>query len=212
MGFGNFSSFGETDMMLRNVNTCGVEVYDINNNQITGASFMGTVGLDWQVGGFGNFSSRGTSDMVLRNAKTGGLEVYDIDSNQITGAAFMGTVGLDWQIIGTGNFSSMPGETPDDAQHQDRRAGSLRHRQQPDHRGRFSGPGRIGLAGRRFRHIERIHGRLESGGATRAGDGELRRRRRGREHEYRCPRRRHVTAAVADGAATRVTAARRLTP
>ena len=52
---------------LRNVNTGGVEVYDINNNQITGASFMGTVGLDWQVGGFGNFSSRGTSDMVMRN-------------------------------------------------------------------------------------------------------------------------------------------------
>ena len=52
MGFGNFSSFGETDMMLRNVNTCGVEVYDINNNQITGANFMGTVGLDWQLGGF----------------------------------------------------------------------------------------------------------------------------------------------------------------
>ena len=96
---------------LRNVNTGGVEVYDINNNQITGASFMGTVGLDWQVGGFGNFSSRGTSDMVMRNTWTGGLEVYDIDSNQITGAAFMGTVGLDWQIVGSGDFSSMPGES-----------------------------------------------------------------------------------------------------
>src|SRR5689334_24574319 len=76
-------------MMLRNVNTGGVEVYDINNNQIIGANFMGVVGLDWQVGGFGNFSSRGTSDMILRNMKTGGLEVYDINSNQITGAAFM---------------------------------------------------------------------------------------------------------------------------
>jgi len=111
MGFGNFSSFGETDMIMRSANTGGVEVYDISNNQITGANFMGTVGLDWQVGGFGNFSSRGTSDMILRNVNTGGLEVYDIDSNQITGAAFMGTVGLDWQIVGFGDFSSMPGET-----------------------------------------------------------------------------------------------------
>jgi hypothetical protein len=25
-----------------------VEVYDLNNNQITGAAFMGTVGLNWQ--------------------------------------------------------------------------------------------------------------------------------------------------------------------
>jgi hypothetical protein len=35
MGFGNFSSLGETDMLLRNVNTGGLEVYDIHNNQIT---------------------------------------------------------------------------------------------------------------------------------------------------------------------------------
>ena len=68
-------------MILRNVNTGGVEVYDINNNQITGANFMGTVGLDWQFSGVGNFSGRGTSDMLLRNANTGGLEVYDINNN-----------------------------------------------------------------------------------------------------------------------------------
>jgi hypothetical protein len=49
MGFGNFSSRGENDMILRNVNTGGVEVYDLSNNQITGAAFMGTVGLNWHV-------------------------------------------------------------------------------------------------------------------------------------------------------------------
>jgi hypothetical protein len=83
MGFGNFGSRGETDMILRNATNGGVEVYDINNNQLTGAAFMGTVGLDWQFSGVGNFSGRGTSDMILRNSKTGGLEVYDIDNNQI---------------------------------------------------------------------------------------------------------------------------------
>jgi hypothetical protein len=36
MGFGNFSSRVENDMILRNVNTGGVEVYDLSNNQITG--------------------------------------------------------------------------------------------------------------------------------------------------------------------------------
>jgi hypothetical protein len=82
MGFGNFGSFGETDMLLRNVNTGGVEVYDIHNNQIAGSNFMGTVGLNWQQAVFGNFSSRGTSDMILRNTTTGGLEVYDINSNE----------------------------------------------------------------------------------------------------------------------------------
>jgi hypothetical protein len=48
-GFGNFSSIpGETDMILRNSNTGGLEVDDIRNNQITNAAFMGTVGLEWQ--------------------------------------------------------------------------------------------------------------------------------------------------------------------
>src|SRR2546430_16443969 len=91
---------GETDMMLRNTKTGGLEVYDIDNNQITGAAFLGTVGLDWQVAGFGPISASGASDMVLRNVNTGAFEVYDIANNQITGAALLGTVGLDWQLGG----------------------------------------------------------------------------------------------------------------
>ena len=43
---------GTSDMVLRNVNTGAFEVYDIANNQITGAAPLGTVGLDWQLGGF----------------------------------------------------------------------------------------------------------------------------------------------------------------
>jgi hypothetical protein len=30
----------------------GLLVYNITNNQITGAALLGTVGLDWQLGGF----------------------------------------------------------------------------------------------------------------------------------------------------------------
>src|SRR4029077_21224900 len=100
-----------TDMILRNANNGGLEVYDISNNQITGAAFMGAVGLNWQFSGVGNFSGASESDMILRDSNTGGLEVYDINNNQITGAAFIGTVGLDWQFSGVGNFSGVPGET-----------------------------------------------------------------------------------------------------
>jgi hypothetical protein len=38
------------------VNNGGVEVYDINNNQLTGAAFMGAVGLNWQFSGVGGRS------------------------------------------------------------------------------------------------------------------------------------------------------------
>jgi hypothetical protein len=75
-------------MLLRNSNTGGLEVYDIANNQITNAVFIGTIGTDWQFSGVGNFSViAGETDLLLRNGNTGGLEVYDINNNQLTGAA-----------------------------------------------------------------------------------------------------------------------------
>jgi DNA-binding beta-propeller fold protein YncE len=38
-------------MVLRNVNSGAFEVYDIANNALTGATSLGSVGLDWQVAG-----------------------------------------------------------------------------------------------------------------------------------------------------------------
>jgi hypothetical protein len=40
-----------SDMLLHNVNTGVFEVYDIANNQITAAAFLGEFGLQWQPGG-----------------------------------------------------------------------------------------------------------------------------------------------------------------
>jgi hypothetical protein len=105
-GVGNFSGVpGKTDLLLRNVNTGGLEVYDINNNQLTGAAFIGTVGLDWQFAGIAPIHAPGASDLVLRNVNTGAFEVYDIANNQLTGAASLGSVGLDWQL---GGFAADP--------------------------------------------------------------------------------------------------------
>src|SRR5215470_10869224 len=100
-GVGNFSSVpGETDLLLRNSTTGGLEVYDINGNQLTGAAFIGTVGLDWQYAGIAPVHAAGASDLVLRNVNTGQFEVYDIAGNQLIGAALLGQVGLDWQLGG----------------------------------------------------------------------------------------------------------------
>ena len=104
-GVGNFSGRGTSDMLLRNSNTGGLEVYDINNNQLTGAASIGTVGLDWQFAGIGPVHGAGESDLVLRNKNAGAFEVYDIATNQLTGAAPLGAVGLDWQL---GGFAADP--------------------------------------------------------------------------------------------------------
>ena len=80
-GIGNFGGRGSSDMMLRNANTGGLQVYNISNNQITGSAFLGTVGADWEFSGIGNFSSvPGESDLLLRNSSTGVLRVYNINN------------------------------------------------------------------------------------------------------------------------------------
>src|SRR2546429_1555177 len=94
--FGRFGSLGEDDMLLRDVNTGKLQVYNIDNNQITGSASLGTIALNWQFSGIGNFGGAGTSDLLVRNSNTGDLQVYNISNNQITGSAFIGTVGLDW--------------------------------------------------------------------------------------------------------------------
>jgi hypothetical protein len=107
-GFGNFSSNNEGDMLLRNVNTGGLELYSISNNQITGAFFLGNVGLDWQYAGIGPIHTPGASDLVLRNVNTGAFQVYNIANNQLTGSASLGAVGLDWQLGGFAANSPTP--------------------------------------------------------------------------------------------------------
>ena len=90
---------------MRSSKTGGLEVYDIANNQLTGAAFIGTVGLDWQFAGIAPIHAPSASDLVLRNVNTGAFEVYDIAGNTLVGAASLGTVGLDWQL---GGFAADP--------------------------------------------------------------------------------------------------------
>jgi hypothetical protein len=64
--------------VLRNVNTGALEIYNIANNQITGAALLGTVGLDWQLGGFAadpptaSMTSDSTAQLVQAMAGFGG--------------------------------------------------------------------------------------------------------------------------------------------
>jgi hypothetical protein len=110
---GGFNDGNTSDMLLRNSTSGAFQVYNIapNNNNITGSTSLGTVGLEWQVLAFGNFDNVGNTDMILRNVNTAALQVYNITNNQITGSNPLGAVGVDWQFSGVGNFSSIPGES-----------------------------------------------------------------------------------------------------
>src|SRR5215471_320045 len=93
------------DMILRHGADGQYEIYDIGNNAILAAYFLGTVGTDFQFVGLGSFFGSDTTDMLLRSASTGQFEVYDISNNNITNAANLGPVGLDFQLAGFGDFN-----------------------------------------------------------------------------------------------------------
>jgi hypothetical protein len=50
-GIGPIHADGASDLVLRNVNTGAFQVYDIAFNSLIGSASLGSVGLDWQVGG-----------------------------------------------------------------------------------------------------------------------------------------------------------------
>jgi hypothetical protein len=111
VGLGGFHGSDTSDMMVRNTGGA-LAVYDVSDNNITGAGFLGQVGTAWQVAGYGDFSSNvGETDMLMRNSNTGAFEVYDISNNAITFASGMGQVGLEWSVAGFGDFSGKANET-----------------------------------------------------------------------------------------------------
>jgi hypothetical protein len=96
-------------------------LYDIVNNQIAGAFFLGNVGLDWQFAGVAPISAPSASDLVLRN-NLGAFQVYNIAGNTLVGSASLGAPGPDWQLGGfaastpTGSLGTLDGSTAQLAQ------------------------------------------------------------------------------------------------
>ena len=86
---------GTSDLVLRNVNTGQFEVYNIANNQITGAVSLGQVGLEWQLGGLAaeaQSQSLGSSDgstaqLVQAMASFGGGSGAADGSNTVLASA-----------------------------------------------------------------------------------------------------------------------------
>ena len=71
-GIAPIHAAGASDLVLHNVNTGAFEVYDIANNQRTGAAALGAVGLNWQLGGFaadpptGSMGNSGSTSQLLQ--------------------------------------------------------------------------------------------------------------------------------------------------
>ena len=74
-------------LVLRNTKTGQFEVYDIANNQITAASSLGQVGLDWQLGGFAANAPTASSASMGDSSQVGRLVQAMASFGAASGAA-----------------------------------------------------------------------------------------------------------------------------
>jgi hypothetical protein len=102
---GRFYGNDTSDMMLRNVNSGQLQVYDISNNNITSATALGSILAGSAVSGFGDFNGDAMTDMMVRNTTSGTFVIYNISNNIVVANATLGTVGIDWQFAGFGDFN-----------------------------------------------------------------------------------------------------------
>jgi HYR domain len=91
-------------MIMHNPNTGDYEIYNVGNNQIRAAYWLGEVGSPWTFAALGTLQAGDVSDMLLRNTSTGAFEAYYVSGNNIVGATLAGTVGTNWNFAGIGNF------------------------------------------------------------------------------------------------------------
>ena len=107
LGLGHFSSQFGLNMIVRNIDTQQVWIYDVIQTgtgyaaQLSSAvspgqtqpGVLGPIGLEWKVAGIAPLNANlfpanlVTDDLVMRNTNTGALQAYNIRSDTLTGSA-----------------------------------------------------------------------------------------------------------------------------
>jgi hypothetical protein len=80
---------GTADLLLRNDQTGGLQVYNIKDDKIVGTAFLGVIGTDWMYAGVGPIADDSSQNLLLRNT-SGDLESYTIENNAIVDAQMAG--------------------------------------------------------------------------------------------------------------------------
>jgi hypothetical protein len=90
------------NMVLRQTSNGQYEIYNLGNNSILAAYWVGQVGTDWGFVTLGGFNDGDTSDMLLRNSTSGAFQVYNIAPQQQQHHSF-GPAGHGWiELAGRG--------------------------------------------------------------------------------------------------------------
>ena len=102
---------GKADIVLRQVKTGQVYVWELNGTGVIGSGPPGTGGLAWKIAGIGDFSGDNQADLLWRH-NSGAVSIWQMNGTSVAskctpgiGTAAAGPPGPDWQVAGLGDFS-----------------------------------------------------------------------------------------------------------
>lgn len=107
---GEFDGKGNSDILMQNKINGGVFIWNITDNNVSGAGFVGSVGVnsDWEIKDTGYFNNDNYSDILWQNANTGEVAIWNIVNNAVSNAGFVGSVGSksNWEIQNAGLYNA----------------------------------------------------------------------------------------------------------
>jgi hypothetical protein len=103
----DFAGDGDSDLLLRNVNTNDVAIWELKGRTlIDGSIILRLESAAWKFQGFGDFNGDGKTDVVLRNASTGDVAIWEMNGRTITnGSIVIRIADFNWQVQAFGDFN-----------------------------------------------------------------------------------------------------------
>jgi hypothetical protein len=73
---GDFNGDGKQDILWRNTQTGGVDIWYMNGPTILSRDHVATVSLQWKIAGIGDFNGDGISDILWQNTVEGSFVIW----------------------------------------------------------------------------------------------------------------------------------------
>jgi hypothetical protein len=99
----DFNGDGISDVLLGN-NNGTLALWELNGNQITSNTTVGSVASGWHVEGTADFNGDGTADILL-HSDNGSVALWQMNGDHIVSNNTFGTIGTDFHVAGVGDFS-----------------------------------------------------------------------------------------------------------
>jgi len=103
----DFDGDGNSDILWRNIETGGNQIWTMNGSLQRSAGSIDAVSQrSWQVAGSGDFDGNGKAEILWRNVTTGGNVVWQMNGATHVSSSRLSAVGdRNWKVVGIGDFN-----------------------------------------------------------------------------------------------------------